>query len=363
MRRFLIRGKMKILVIGCGSIGQRHAKNARKLGAEVMLCDSDLDRANKLAESIGASAVFADYEMAAKDSGAYAAVVATPTHLHAGPAHALIANGIHVLMEKPLCPSVADALQLRRAVKKSGIVFMMGHTYRFRGEWLEVKRILELAPLGKVHSAELAGGWHLPDWHIFEDYRKEYAAQERLGGGVRLTNLSHIFDIVSWLFGDILKQSGVELHVGDLDVDVEDMVHCSLLTKKNIAVLVTEDFLSRCPRRFLRVNAEHGFLEADFNRRTVAIWDARKKRFLPEKCHSQKPPESTLFRILEDGVAYNLEADISSLEHSVIDAYLAELEYFMEIASCQKPSFDLDIDSGIKVLRALQSRNLKSWKF
>ncbi len=351
---------MKLLLIGCGSIGRRHARNARKLGAEIVLCDTNETRMRELASEVGAVECFADYAEAAKRSGARAAIVATPSNFHIPPARALIAAGVHILMEKPLCAEISEAIAFREIVRHSGIVLMMAHTYRFRAEWIEIKRILDSQPLGRVISAEFMGGWYLPDWHVFEKYQHEYAAQKKLGGGALLTSLSHFFDVVSWLFGDIKRIVGAQMRLSDLEIDVDDSVTCVLQTVSGVAVTIVEDFLARCPRRLLRVNTEYGYLEADFNRKTLSVWDSRKCRFSPLDVGGKGPPLDG-FKILEDGVAYNLIPEISKLEYSGNDAYLAELAFFFKQVELGVVNFDLDIDAGIKVMEALNSPQLQDW--
>lgn len=351
---------MRILVIGCGSIGRRHARNARALGAEVVLCDIDQVRMHEFGKSIGASGYFADFAEAAKHSAADAAIVATPSNLHIEPARALLSSGVHVMMEKPLCISIPEAVDLERLVHETGLIFMMAHTFRFRAEWVEVKRIIDDNPLGRIYSAEFTGGWYLPDWHIHEDYRHEYAAQKKLGGGVLLTSLSHFFDLVAWYFGDIRRIVGVKMRLGQLEIDVDDAVVCALRTSRGVAVTLSEDFLCRCPRRSLRINTEHGYMEADFNRKTLSVWDARKKRFTPDN-RSACADEKSCFKILEDGVLYDLEPDVSPLQYSGNDAYLTELKYFMGLVEAGGTSFDLDIRAGIKVLEALHHAGIENW--
>ena len=351
---------MKLLIVGCGSIGRRHARNAQLLGAEIYLCDTNESRMRELGSEIGAKAYYADYEQAAKESGAQAAVIATPSNFHIPPAHALISAGIHVLMEKPLCTSTSEAFALRDIVRESGLVFMMAHTFRFRTEWIEVKRILETNAIGRIYSAEFMGGWYLPDWHIHEDYRLEYTAQRKLGGGVLLTGLSHLFDVIAWYFGDIQQIVGAQMRISDLEIDVDDNVVCAMRTSSGVAVTLSEDCLSRCPRRTIRVNAEHGYLEADFNRKTISLWDARKKRFSPLDSGGLAQPIDG-FRILEDGVLYDLSPEVAPLQYSGNDAYLAELAYFVKQVDLRVSRFDLDIDAGIKVLETLNSVNIKDW--
>lgn len=350
---------MKLLVVGCGSIGKRHARNARKLGLEVVLCDISKDRMLELSDEIGAAGIFTDYQIAAKESGADAALIATPSHLHIAPASAMLSSGMHVMMEKPLCPSIADAASLKNLVAESKRVFMMAHTFRFRGEWQAIKSLLDSNPVGRIFSAEFLGGWYLPDWHFREDYRQEYAAQSRQGGGVMLTSMSHFFDVVSWFFGDIQEVVGAKMRLSPLDIDVDDAVMCAARTASGVAVTLSEDFLARCPRRTFRVNGEHGYLEADFNRRSLSIWDARSKRHLPGI--DPEKDRRGLFRILEDGVGYDPNPDVYPLEYSGNDAYLAEMAHFVDLVNSKCIESDLGIDAGIRVLQAIESAGIVDW--
>ena len=350
---------MKLLVIGCGSIGTRHARNAKRLGLELMLCDPNASRLEELSRELGATAVYSDFEQAARASGADAALIATPSHLHIAPAMAMLDAGMHVMMEKPLCPSSADVESLKARVQTSDRIFMMAHTFRFRAEWQAIKRLLDTQPVGRVLSAEFLGGWYLPDWHFREDYRTEYAAQRKQGGGVMLTSMSHFFDVVSWFFGDIDAVVGAKMRLSGLDVDVDDAVMCTARTTGGVAVTLNEDFLARCPRRSFRVNGEHGYVEADFNQKVLRLWDARQKRFLPGE--DPERDRKGLFRILEDGIGYEVEPVTRPLEYSGNDAYLAEMEHFVGLVSRNQPDPDLGIDAGIKVLKAIESAGIVDW--
>jgi predicted dehydrogenase len=351
---------IKVLIVGCGSIGRRHARNAYKLGAQVSLCDINKDRMNAFSSEVEARECYTDYKLAASVSSVDAVIIATPSNLHVDPAQEFLQHGMHVLMEKPLCSDVESAYELEKLVKKTDLVFMMAHTYRFRKEWVEIKSLLNNDPLGNISSVEFLGGWYLPDWHIHEDYREEYASQKKMGGGVLLTSLSHFFDLVGWLFGDIVKIVGAKMKLSDLEIDVDDAVVCIMKTNRKIAVTIVEDFLSRDPRRTLRINAEHGHMEADFHRGTLKVWDARIKRFQPDETEKQiegKP----YFKILEDGVLYDMAEDISTFSASNNDPYLDEMKYFFELVNSGEDVLGLGIDSGIKVLESLTASEIRDW--
>ena len=350
--------KLKTLIIGCGSIGRRHARNAIDLGAEVVLCDLNIQRMKEFGGPLGITDYYTDYQTAIDNSGAHVAVVATPSNFHYEPAKALVQRGIPVLMEKPLCLSLDEALHLERIVRERDAILMMAHTYRFRDEWIAVRHMLDDWPLGKIYSAEFTGGWYLPDWHIREDYRTEYAGKKELGGGVLFTGMSHLFDIVVWLFGEIDTITGVCMKQSNLDINVDDTFVCVLRSSSGVTITIIEDFLSRLPRRQLRINAEFGHVEIDFNRKKMFFWDVHEKRYDPT-VEAEAPTKKDLFRILEDGVGYNLEPEVKMLKYSGNDAYLNELKSFFEIVSEGKTRFPLDIDSGIKVLELIHHKGIQ----
>ncbi|MCL9781556.1 Gfo/Idh/MocA family oxidoreductase [Vibrio sp. S4M6] len=284
--------------------------------------------------------------------------MATPSNLHVKHAKAMLGFGIHVMVEKPLSNSLSGVYKLQEIVYKSDSVFMMAHTYRFREEWQRIKSLLDSAPVGKVYTAEFSGGLYLPDWHYQEDYRKEYAANKKQGGGVLLTSLSHFFDLVDWYFGKIINVAGVKSKQSDLDLDVEDVVTCTVKTDSGILVTFYEDFLSRSPRRTFRVNGEFGYIEIDFNRKTLCIWDSRKNRFLPSATLEN---DIELFRILEDGIGYKMEPELQQLGYSGNDAYLAELKHFLNLVDKGESDSKLNIDAGMKVLEVINHARLQNW--
>lgn len=349
----------RVMVVGCGSIGARHARNLKSLGCEIVLCDTNPERLKLLSNELGAAEAYTSFELAIERGQCKAGIVATPSNFHITPAKAMLAAGIHVMMEKPLSSELVGLKEFAQAVQQSGCVFMMAHTYRFRAEWKLLQEILSTEPLGKIQTVEFSGGWFLPDWHIDQDYRTEYAAQKVQGGGVLLTSLSHFFDVVIWLFGEVEAVNGIKMKSSNLEIDVDDVVMCQLKTNRSIAVSIYEDFLARIPRRAVRVNAEFGYLEADFNRKNLSVWDVRKKRYLPSDDipYSVKAP----FRILEDGAAYDLELQNTPLRYSGNDAYRDEVSHFLDLVAEKKVEHALDVHAGIRIVELLSSTNIVDW--
>ncbi|TWT48634.1 Gfo/Idh/MocA family oxidoreductase [Botrimarina hoheduenensis] len=122
--------RTRIAVVGCGKLGGYHANLAAKLDAFDLVAVIDPIAASRaaLAEKTGAPAV---ESVAAVLDQIDAAVVATPTATHAETARLLLEAGKHVLVEKPIAPSVEEADRMVRAAEAAGCVLQVGHVERF----------------------------------------------------------------------------------------------------------------------------------------------------------------------------------------------------------------------------------------
>jgi predicted dehydrogenase len=121
---------LNVAVIGAGHMGRFHAeKFARCQGARLAaVVDADRTRAAKLAEAYGCAA---RSELTGISAEADAAVVAVPTDRHYEVALACLREGLHVLVEKPLAPTLEQADALIAAADARGVVLQVGHVERF----------------------------------------------------------------------------------------------------------------------------------------------------------------------------------------------------------------------------------------
>jgi len=121
---------LRVGVIGVGHLGSRHAEiYAAMPGVRLTaVCDAEVTRAMRLARTLRCRA-FTDYRKAA---GLVDAVsLAVPTTLHAAIGQALLSRGIHVLVEKPIATTLADANRLIRTAARRHVVLQVGHVERF----------------------------------------------------------------------------------------------------------------------------------------------------------------------------------------------------------------------------------------
>ena len=125
---------MRALVLGCGSIGSRHARNLAALDVEVITHDIDADRARALAADVGG-----EFVVDRNDISVALAVVATPTVMHASDAEWCLERGLHAFIEKPVASTHEQLRHLVSAARGSDRVTMVACNLRF-SEGASVRR-------------------------------------------------------------------------------------------------------------------------------------------------------------------------------------------------------------------------------
>ena len=124
---------MKIVLAGAGAFGARHLDAIKAIGdiEVVSLVGRTLEATRTVAQKYGIAHVTTELGEALERPGVEAAILATPTQLHAAQASACLEAGKHVQVEIPLADNWADAQALAALQKKTGLVCMVGHTRRF----------------------------------------------------------------------------------------------------------------------------------------------------------------------------------------------------------------------------------------
>lgn len=138
---------VKVGVVGCGGIAHHHVKFYRDIpGVEVVaVADIVEARAGDAAKRWGVAEkqVFTSYVDMLEKAGLDAVSICTPHAAHAGPSIDALQRGVHVLVEKPMAPKAADALEMLRASRKSGKVLMVGFQTRFSPEIQIARRLVQ----------------------------------------------------------------------------------------------------------------------------------------------------------------------------------------------------------------------------
>lgn len=207
---------MKLLVIGYGSIGRRHAQNIALLGhtALVLTRYPDDEEGLQFISSIREA------------SDTTHCVICTPTAQHFEDFKKVVKNTgcKKVLIEKPVAKDVRDSGAIASLAAEYGIEVFVAYNMRFRRAFEKVRDFLDFNSR-RVRMVEAKCGQYLPDWRPGSDYRKSYSADAARGGGVAL-DLSHEVDYIIWLFGMPSERLfSLKTNISSLELKAEDYFH------------------------------------------------------------------------------------------------------------------------------------------
>lgn len=256
-----------ILVIGAGSIGERHIGNLLSLGYDQVY----VYRTRQLPlRHIDASKVRILTDIAeVKQIPFEAAIICTPTSLHAEQTLFCLEQGMHVLVEKPLSHKTEQLAAIAEACKRSGKLLQVAYMMRFHPHLQKMQEVIRDGSMGALLYIDTYWGSYLPDWHPWEDYKTGYAARKDLGGGAALT-LSHDLDMANWLsnapVAHFSKQYQYPKH---LDITAEGIADFQIRYVNNVIAHVHMNYVDRIARRSYRCVFEGGSMEMDFFAKTL----------------------------------------------------------------------------------------------
>jgi predicted dehydrogenase len=263
---------VKLLVVGCGSIGKRHLANLGTIpGVELMACDINPERAQEVGQELGVE-TFNDFTPAMQRKPE-AVLVCTPTSQHMDYALAAVRGGCHVFIEKPLSHTMEGVPELVSAVNEKRLVTLIGCNFRFHWGLRLVRKMVAEGKIGKLLFARAEFGQYLPDWHPWEDYRQGYSAQKSLGGGIVLDSI-HEIDYLYWLLGDVGEVYCLSDKISDLEIDVEDIAEITLRFKSGTIAQVHVDYLQRAYNRCCKLVGTGGVITWSFQDNTVGWYSA-----------------------------------------------------------------------------------------
>ena len=154
-------------IIGTGFMGRVHLEAVRRLGfVEVRaVCGRRKEAAVALARSFGVGNAETDYASVLRNPAVHAVHICTPNSLHAPMARAALEAGKHVLSEKPLATSAADARTLVAVARRNGLRNCTCHNLRYYPMVQQMRRLRESGDLGEVWVVQ---GTYSQDWLLYE---------------------------------------------------------------------------------------------------------------------------------------------------------------------------------------------------
>lgn len=209
-------------IVGCGGIVlQNHVPGLAlcpqaKLTA---LCDTDAAVLGRASQQTGVTATFTDYQELVKRDDVQAIIIATPNFVHAPIALAAIANGKHVLCEKPISMSHAESVAMAKAAEKANVRHMTAFTYRFVPAMRYMAHLVKSGAIGQPYHFRSC---RLQDWGTRAVGWRQVA---KLAGTGELGDmLSHRIDYAHLLVGPMRRLVADDRRFLDLrDGQVSDL--------------------------------------------------------------------------------------------------------------------------------------------
>ncbi|HAZ38222.1 MAG TPA: oxidoreductase, partial [Clostridiaceae bacterium] len=199
--------KIKVGIIGCGGIANgKHMPSLAKLDNVEMtaFCDIIEERAKNAAEKFGTkdAKVYKDYKELLNDKSIDVVHVCTPNKSHSFITIDALNSGKHVMCEKPMAKTSAEARAMVEAAKKSKKKLTIGYQNRFRADSQYLHNICERGDLGEIYYAKAHAIRRraVPTWGVFLN-------EDEQGGGSLIDIGTHALDLTLWMMNNYKPKS------------------------------------------------------------------------------------------------------------------------------------------------------------
>jgi predicted dehydrogenase len=276
---------LRTAVIGVGYLGRFHAQKYAQLAGSKLIAvvDADAGAAAKVGAELGARGL-QDYREILDQVDAVSLAVPTPLHHAIG--RELLARGVHLLIEKPIATTVAEARELVALAKANGCVLQVGHLERF-------------------NPAIVAAASRLKQARFVESHRLAPFKQRGADVSVVLDLMIHDIDLIQELVGapiEGIDAVGASIFSGEIDI-----VNARLRFQGGCVANTTASRISLKQERKIRIFQDDAYLSIDMHQKILTV--IRKKDAAPVESPAQVSIEEESF---EQG-----------------DALLAEIEAFL----------------------------------
>jgi predicted dehydrogenase len=242
-----------MLIVGGGSIGERHLRCFQQIGCEVALCDTSEPRRREIAERYNIARTFATVDGAARERWDGVAIC-TPANLHVDHTAQLAATTPALLIEKPLCTRLEDVPRLREATQ--GKIVQIAYVLRVHPATQQMRAWLAADEIGPVRQVTIVAGQHFPTFR--PAYRQIYYANRATGGGAIQDAATHLFDLTQYLAGPLAWIFCDAGHQALPDVEVEDTVHLLGRTTRGAMVSLALNQFMAPNETHVQLNGERG---------------------------------------------------------------------------------------------------------
>jgi predicted dehydrogenase len=260
---------LRVLIIGFGSIGRRHARIVKEeLGAEIICLRSRESEYSSDSHELIDQNIYSFKKIVSYKPDF--AIISNPSSFHVKTAYELAKMGIPFLIEKPVSDKLDGLEDLFKLVNIKNLPVMVGFQLRFHPGYIKTLELIESGEIGRPLLVHGYVGQYLPDWRPGGDYRNTCSAKDALGGGVIL-DLCHEIDILVSILGKVKSISCLCGHYSDLEIDTED-VACLQTEHNNMTIGSLQlNYLEREYVWITRIMGTHGSIVWDYGNGYVRL--------------------------------------------------------------------------------------------
>ena len=300
---------MNVLIIGFGSIAQKHANALRTLSLNTSIYALRSGKGEYKDPSVISIVSLKDLTIKLDFI-----IISNPTHLHKQTIEDMIELEVPLFIEKPSLNDLEGADYLVNIIHEKKIKTYVGCNLRF----LECFEFLKehLSKQGdKIQEITAYCGSYLPNWRPMVDFKKTYSANKEMGGGVHL-DLIHEMDYLYWLFGIPLEVQKILRNHSHLHISAVDYAHY-VYTYPEFVATVTLNYFRRDSKRTLEI-----------------VFDTK----------------TWLIDIPTNTITCNGEVIFQSPQ-KILDTYLEQMRYFINFAFSSEEKSTNTFEDSIHVLK------------
>ena len=216
-------GKTRLAVIGVGQIGKLHAETLYKMKDLTFVAIADVDEKHRpMAQAMGVN-FYTDYQEMIGKEKIDGVVVAVPNDLHLPVGKTCAEKGLHLLVEKPIAGTLAEADALCAAAKKNGVHLMVGHHRRHNPYINALRDAVRGGAIGKLIGVNAI-------WSLLKPknyFTGPFAWRTKKGAGPMLINVIHEIDNLRYVCGEVTRLYA-ETSNGARNFEVADSIAVSL---------------------------------------------------------------------------------------------------------------------------------------
>lgn len=270
---------MKVLIVGFGSIGQRHLANLRRIDATAQVTiwhqHTDARDVRETLQEVDRRVYRLEDALETRPD---VALITGPASLHVKTGLDLAAHDIGLFIEKPISNELDGVDELLELCRERSLVLMLGYVFRFYRPLKVLRQALIEGKIGRPLILRAEVGQYLPDWRPGKDYHHCVSARQDLGGGAVL-ELSHELDYARWLLGEVKSVNAHLAQLGDLDIDVEDAAEIILQFNSRAIGSIHLDMIQRPATRMCRIIGTEGTLTWDGSSHRVQLFSVTSNRW------------------------------------------------------------------------------------